>query len=221
MDCDLESYILPLMKPTVFLESCSSGTTYKVAGDQLEMVTYDSHRAKKGVILFRHPLEIVVSRFNDVAGPDKHNRVAFHDWCGTYDCFGLTKMLVDNWYTEEQRELAEKLPCHEEFYRIIMWYNQVFKMLVGNVKEELVLHFNAFDGNHGDATVTKLFDFLGLEKIEGYEIPFQRAESDFYNWRNWLNAEEMYYLWAFVEATGIPKTRLQFHRYFRHIDTIN
>jgi hypothetical protein len=219
MECDLENYILPLLKPNVFLDSCASGTKYTVAGNKLELVSYDPHRAKKGVMLFRHPLEIVVSRFNDVAGPDKHNRVGFHDWCGTHD--RNSAALFENFYTEDQRELAGKLPCHEEFYRIVMWYNQAFKMLVGNVKEELVLHFNAFDGDHADATVTKLFDFLGLEKVDGYTIPFQRAESDFYNWRNWLNAEEMYYLWAFIEATGIPKTRREFHRYFRNVSTIN
>ena len=101
-----------------------------------------------------------------------------------------------------------------------MWYNQAFKMLAGNAKGELVLHFSAFDAPHGDETVTALFDFLGLEKIDGYKIPFAREESDFYSWRNWMNAEEMNYLWAFIEVTSIPKTRRQFHRYLRNIATL-
>jgi len=217
MDCDLDSYVLPLLKPNVFLDSCASGTSYKVTGDQLDLVSYDPHRAKKGVILIRSPLEIVVSRFNDVAGPDKHNRVGFHDWCGTYDRLESTGVLFKEFYTDEQRIVAEKVPCHAEFYRIVMWYNQAFKMLVGNVKEELVLHFNSFGGNHADEAVDKLFDFIGLEKIEGYEIPFQRAESDFYNPRNWVSKEEMYYIWAFIETTSIPKSRREFHRYFRTV----
>jgi hypothetical protein len=121
---------------------------------------------------------------------------------------------------EEQRELAAKLPCHVEFYRMVNWYNQAFKMLAGNAKGELVLHFNAFDTPHGDETVTALFDFLGLEKIDGYKIPFAREESDFYSWRNWMNAEEMNYLWAFIEVTSIPKTRRQFQRYLRNIATL-
>jgi hypothetical protein len=222
--CTLEDYVVPLMKTQTFLQACAFGTKYQAAGDILEPVSYDSYRVKKGVVLFRDPIEILVSRFSDRAkteGTYPISRPGLHGWCSIYDNRNSTKHLVEGWYTEEQRALAAYIPCHEEFYRIVMWYNQAFKMLEETGKEELILHFNSFGTSHNEETVDKLFDFLNLEKVEGYKIPFERADTDFYSWWNWFNADEMHHIKAFIEATASDKTDAQFHRYFRIIRNPN
>lgn len=212
--CGLEDFIIPLNTLQAFLEACSSGTKFK--GGTVEKVKYDSNRVKKGVVLIRDPIEILISRFTDknkFKGAYSMNRRGLVDWCKTNDSRNSTEYMVKGWYTEEQKGAFEGTPCHAEFYRIVMWYNQAFRMLNETHKSEHIVHFEDLD-TKSEKVVTMLFDFLHLKKLPGYNIPFDRPHKDLYDWRMWLNVNEMRNIKNFVYATASPKTRREFEKYF-------
>jgi len=180
-DCKLKDYAIPLNDLRTFFTSCASGTS--MTGGRTKLVEYDPWVVEKLMILARHPIEIIYSRFvNTFEGlsepyPYMMNNVGIAQWCDVYDSQNGSKNL-ENWYQQDGLDLVNegKVPCHEELYRIAKFYTQSFKVAETLEDDYHVVHFEDYEADEG-ATIQGIMDFLELRVQENarQEQAFNRA----------------------------------------------
>jgi len=183
IDCSISDYAIPLNDARQFFLSCAAGTT--MTGGRTESVEYDPWVVEKLMILVRHPIEIVYSRFvnfleglpSDQPLPYMMNNVGIAEWCNVYDRQAGSQNL-ENWYQQDGLDLVNegKVPCHAELYRIARFYTQSFRVADTLEDDYHVVHFEDYEADEG-ATIQGIMDFLELRVQENarQEQAFNRA----------------------------------------------
>ena len=142
---------------------------------------YDIGLVKKMVILYRDPLDVVVSRFLQHAEPEEKNKDGFIKYCHNQDhdeFFGPKQ----NWFRQANiYDLSTKVPCNAEFVKIFTFYNMVEKV---RERFELETHYVSTKeiADHTTHSMYKLLSFLELPSLNPIPPKMQGSgEGDYFN----------------------------------------
>jgi len=194
------------MRLKIFFLSCAAGISFD--GQHDVPVQYNPWKIESVMVLVRHPLEILVARYRDIAtansGYDKRltldaDGIAY--WCNKYDNQkGSIRLL--NWLGDERDLIKDKdIPCHSELYRIVMFYNQAFRTVFYQEEEYHIVHFEDYEPDLG-GTLQGIYDFLGYRMKEnarhgaGARL-FQRFNE---NHEPWFTEEQIENMMEFVRS---------------------
>jgi len=152
-----------------FREVCSQASFIK--NGNVAPMEYNPAIAKSAVHLFRNPYDNILLRFwtereemkldhRDFAlkkYPPSHQ--GFQQWCNDRDAewYALEK----GWYGEDTMSLAEGVICRQEFYKYVMYHNNVVKTRQTLDLPSLVLKYEDFNDQF-ESTIEKLIMFLEL-----------------------------------------------------------
>jgi len=181
-ECSLKDIVVPLNEVREFFEGCAHGTIYQ--HKHTEDAKYDPWKTKKVLILIRHPIDIIVSRFinileglpSDTSDPYTMDNIGIGEWCTDFNNIGTSKSLL-SWYPDEAAEMVTKMgvPCHEELYSIAKFYSQCLKVINVLDDEHHIVKFEDYDRDL-DGTIQGIMNFLEYRSLENQkEIPFNRT----------------------------------------------
>ena len=179
-ECILSDYVNPLINVREYMIGCASGTKWEY-GREVK-VHHNPWKAKKAVVLARHPVMVISARFlNEVEGrpnplQQKWGREGILEWCANYDGQQGSKHLI-NFYVEDAKAMVKDggVLCHAELYRIVNFYNQAYKLMKFMGDPLHVVRFEDYDLDF-DNTLNTMAAFLELRMKESRraEVPYQR-----------------------------------------------
>lgn len=207
-----------------FREVCWEGTVMK-DGESVA-VKYDPAYVKSSVHLYRDPFDNIVLRFwaereemamgNHLAWLNRYSptHLGFQAWCNDRDAewYDVEKA----WYGEETMALAEGVICRQEFYKYIMFHNNVVRTrLAFNLPsfilkyEDLYLHYEKTMGN--------LLSFLELPVLR--EPPSKDVQVAFS--RRYFTDDHRNAAKKFMKSLALPKVYEILEEYDDVEDAIN
>lgn len=165
-DCSPRQYAKRMVS---FLQGCQSGikvTVDKNTGQiENQSVKHDISLVKKAIHLMRNPLDNIGARFHYYWKTEQTKLTfdtnGFNNWCRYLDEKYAEQYAV--MYPKETWELAQRVPCHAEFYKYVQWHNLSF-LVTGKETldvEALLVKYEDFEFNMDD-TLAKITDFLEL-----------------------------------------------------------
>lgn len=137
-------------------------------------IPYDTNCVKGGLHLYRYPFDNIVLRYwahREQKHVSNHNgwvakygasNAGFLEWCNVQDSHW--KDTEAAWYGEDIIELTKNVPCHQEFYKYINYYNNVEMIERGAGLEMKRICYEEFY-NHYHDTVGELLEFLDLPVV--------------------------------------------------------
>merc|ERR1712071_450817 len=152
-----------------FRELCWEGSVIKDGEEKL--VEYDPSFVTSAVHLFRNPYDNIVLRFwaeREKMMEEKHNswlqrypsdHAGFQSWCNDRDAEWYDVELA--WYGEEAMGLAEGVICRQEFYKYVMFHNNVLRTRLAFQLPTLILKYEDFHSRY-ETSIAKLAKFLDL-----------------------------------------------------------
>lgn len=208
--CSRIPYIRDLKDDALFTRACAAGVSYKHDREKAikgTRQTVDSNDVKKTILVARHPLAIVTSRFHDYAKQRGYsekdaNAETFREFCkevdGVYEDVKEVSQMLRKTFV---KPLEDGIPCITEFLRIMIWYDKALKVV--EKKDYILINFEEFIYNL-DATSNEVLDFAGFEKVDDKPWFFdvaarQQHQKDMYHW---FSFEELEKIGEFMEASG-------------------
>lgn len=142
---------------------------------------YDISVVKKVVVLYRDPLDVVVSRFFQHAKPGEKNHAGFLKYCydQDHDSFSGPK---ENWFRQAKiNDIAKNVPCNAEFVKIFTFYNMLEKV---RKRFRLDVHYVSTKeiASNFAPSMKDLLSFLELTPVN--QIPAKnngQGEGDYFN----------------------------------------
>jgi len=141
---------------------------------ELLHLPYDTNCVKGGLHLYRFPFDNIVLRYwahREQKHVSNHNgwvakygasTNGFHEWCNIQDNHWAD--VERAWYGEEIYALTENVPCHQEFYKYINYYNQVEMIERGaGLNMTRICYEELY--NHYHEAVGGLLEFLDLPVV--------------------------------------------------------
>ena len=153
-----------------------------------ETVRHDPTLVKKAVHLIRNPFDNVAARFHhawklgrteeitNIKDQYAFDTEGFHNYCAFLDKKYIPR--EREWYSSQTFELAQRIPCHAEFYRYIQWHNLAFETTRETMNiPSIVISYEHYK-HHLDATIGRLLQFLNLQQLnfEAPKFEFNRCE---------------------------------------------
>lgn len=171
-----------------FRELCWEGTIMK-DGNQVA-VKYNPELVKSAVHLYRDPFDNIVLRFwaereakaagNHISWLERYppTHTGFQSWCNERDAEWYD---VENaWYGPETMKLAEGVICRQEFYKYIMFHNNIARTRLAYNLPTFVIKYEDFHLEY-EKTISNLVAFMGLPLLrEPPEKDVQVGFSDRY-----------------------------------------
>jgi len=187
-----------------FYKGCVSGSRVTVKGGEVtnEIVAHDQSLVKKAVHIIRNPLDNVAARFHFVwkRGDTGLNfdTEGYHEWCSYLD--DKYKEDYKSAYSQPLWELAQKVPCHAEFYKYVQWHNFSFEVTGKNTLNipVLIIDYEHFH-SHLESTIKRLLDFL--------ELPNKHSPPEFiFNRHRFFSEEETKNIYLFLRSLATEQT---------------
>lgn len=152
-----------------FREMCWEGSIMS-GGSQIP-AKYDPDYVKSAVHLYRDPFDNILLRFwtereemtiqNHETWLNRYppSHEGFQQWCSDRDAewYDVEKA----WYGEETMNLAEGVICRQEFYKYVMYHNNVYRTRHAYSLPTLVLKYEDLYTDY-EGTIGKLVNFLDL-----------------------------------------------------------
>lgn len=155
-----------------FREMCWEGTVMQ-DGRQVA-VKYNPELVKSAVHLYRDPFDNIVLRFwaeRETMAAGNHltwlqryppTHAGFQSWCNDRDAEWYD---VENaWYGAETMQKAEGVICRQEFYKYIMFHNNIVRTRLAYNLPTFVLKYEDFFLNY-EKTLSNIVSFLGLPML--------------------------------------------------------
>lgn len=157
-----------------FYEEAAKG--FRKTGGKLEEYTYDPNDVKKMIHLIRDPFDTVVARFYSYLQMVKNNQISqlssdsewgrsdfkfnavdFKRWCARMDgtFYNAEMDALDG----DQKTRGGRIPCRQEFMKIIGFHNNVMKIQREHSMERFTVKFEQYVQNT-DRTVGRVNEFL-------------------------------------------------------------
>jgi hypothetical protein len=198
--CSRIGYIRSLMDVAKFSDACAKGSSYKPTRKNKKVKgtkSYWAKKVKKVVVLVRNPLDILISRYDNHMRKQgmKPSKVDFYGFCDGYNKhWGKVKEIRKAVRTLRRLNLPwEDTPCAPEFFRIYVWYNNVYQ--IAKEKEHIVVRFEDLVTDV-EKNMNRIVDFAGL-KVENPK-GFLRMTDDVHTF--WVTDEERAKILSFMKA---------------------
>lgn len=182
LECMPKDYLTSNLAEFEF--QCNAGLRYSLDMPvplRNAITSYKDDVVKKYVVMVRDPLDHIASRFEHEV--DRHvsydpygiadqltvDKDGFDVYCGYVDReifngrlweYEKTSYLEDS----EIRKIAEHVPCHADFYRLVQWYNYALEMLDDKKKPILYVYFEDVKKSP-DEEIEKVIEYLDLETV--------------------------------------------------------
>ena len=199
---------------------CLGSSTPKVRAGAL--VSYSHRYVKKSIHLFRDPFENIISRFHhrmarfppkgDVNLTDRQH---FIEYCRTDRVMSplinsLVFKLPGN-LSQQEWNAFSRVPCHDDFFRYIIWHNMVFFTTRAMKLENMNFHYESY-GEYNSTEFNQASDAL-LDFLE-YS---RRAPPAFFRRRNYVdyfNPKQKQAVFRALKAMSTNDTWTAIKRYF-------
>jgi hypothetical protein len=201
-----------------FSEACEKTTARIAPEGKLVSMTYPVERVAKSIHLVRNPFHNVIQRFlqerevkkEDLKFSEKYPQSpkhGFQKWCKMMD----DKSAKDDAkvYSKKLLKLAEKSPCHAEFYKYVQWHNHAFRTTDSH-KENMVVYYEDFYTRFEDI-IQNLAEFLKQKRMTApYSFSSPHDYSRFYTDDMRTNVR------SFVKELSSKETWDYLEHYFDH-----
>jgi len=186
-----------------------------------EAVQYDGALVQKTVIMVRNPFDTIEERFfysTRTYATDKEwiprfepNPRGFHDFCAEaeekYDSE------EQRWYQPAVYEASRGVPCHNEFFKLIQWYNYAFQTIEQmGLESKLVYYEDLADKDSFASYAVDMLAFFEMTPVvnpTGNQPPLVTQGPT-----NYLNSEEKSKSKTFIDILAESKTTAALSKYF-------
>mmetsp|Transcript_40650 Transcript_40650/g.49474 ORF Transcript_40650/g.49474 Transcript_40650/m.49474 type:complete len:418 (+) Transcript_40650:42-1295(+) len=207
-----------------FHYECYTGQRYD--GENIIPTQYVPEIVDKYMHLIRDPLTTVASRFEQ--GRKEADEMEYpsgaagvHKWCHDHDDAyhnGERLEREKDWYItgEEMEDLARKVPCHTDFFRVVQWHNNAFAVSGRELKRKSVKTFFYEDIQaNADKFMIDLLAWLELTPLHKHAIPIDDKVSFTVYDRSYYSPQDIENIKKYVQKLASPRTWSVFQkRYF-------
>lgn len=189
-------------------------TATVIQNGKRKTIEYNTNNVKGGVHLFRFPFDNILLRYwahREQKDVTNHNGwvakygagdKGFNKWCDTLDSHWYETELA--WYGEEVMKLSEGVPCRQEFYKFIMYHNNVECVERGAALPMYHLKYEDLYTRYHQ-TIGDLFKFLEYPVVRPAPVQAEPLRVGFS--RNYFTAEQKARTYAFMNALAEPETK--------------
>jgi len=183
-------------------------------------IEYNTNNVKGGVHLFRHPFDNVLLRYwahRENKDVTNHNgwvakygasHKGFNKWCDTLDAHWYETELA--WYGEEVMARSEGVPCRQEFFKWVMYHNNVECVERGAELPMYHLKYeDLYTGYH--QTIGNLFKFLEYPVVRAAPVQAEPLRVGFS--RHYFSPEQKARTYAFMKSIAEPETLQMLNKY--------
>lgn len=230
-DCHRIDYIRNSMSAIRWRHSCSKPRSFDPERKQHTMgeQRYLSNVIQKGIIAYRNPMQIVISRFKEYHEQTLGNGMAFdtaglHDWCELIDVQRRRTKEIKRRINKDPLMLASgfhnkdiytQVPCYTEFIRILKWYDNAIDLAEKKLKESLFQPYERLGVLK--RTLDTLERFTGLRKEKNSQVVFTGTTEEY----DLFTPEDKTQIKAFIEILGTNSKSYKkyFSSYFKKLWT--
>ena len=181
-----------------------------------DVVQYNASLVRRAVHVIRNPFDNVVSRFHlkakELRARNREHydssKEGFRRWCAYIDGSFVKQEAALKAFSS-RRKLLDRIPCHADFVRYLLWHHYAERTQSSLNIPTLVLHYEEYYANF-NATIGSLMSFLHIEGAKNTPEKFEIGKT----YRDYFTSAEKNAVAELAESISSNITWQRLERYF-------